>query len=76
LRQHIEGRGKALFAQVRKWDMEGVICKRKRSEYSGTAGWLKVMNPDYTQHEERQDMFKALHKKRNVAKAKKGQSSK
>jgi ATP-dependent DNA ligase len=55
--QHIEGKGTALFNQILKWDMEGIICKRKTSEYSTTAGWLKVMNPGYTQHEGRQDMF-------------------
>jgi bifunctional non-homologous end joining protein LigD len=49
--QHIEGKGTALFDQVCKWDMEGIICKRKTGEYSATAGWLKVRNPSYTQHE-------------------------
>jgi hypothetical protein len=33
--------------------MEAMVCKRKDGTYSPTAGWLKVMNPDYTQHEER-----------------------
>jgi ATP-dependent DNA ligase len=55
--QHIETRGTALFKQVCNWDMEGIVCKWKASEYSGTAGWLKVMNPDYTQHKGRHEMF-------------------
>jgi bifunctional non-homologous end joining protein LigD len=60
--QHIETRGKALFAQVCKWDMEGVVCKRRSSDYSSLAGWLKVMNPDYTQHEGRHEMFTKFRK--------------
>jgi bifunctional non-homologous end joining protein LigD len=48
--QHTGGKGTALFDQIYKWDMEGIVCKRKRSEYSATAGWLKVLNPNYTQN--------------------------
>jgi bifunctional non-homologous end joining protein LigD len=62
--QHVETKGKALFNQICKWDMEGMICKRKRSEYSATAGWLKIMNPDYTQHEGRHEMFTAFRERR------------
>jgi bifunctional non-homologous end joining protein LigD len=54
--QYVEGRGKALFKQIRKWDMEGIICKRKDSVYSAN-GWLKVLNTGYTQYEGRHDMF-------------------
>jgi bifunctional non-homologous end joining protein LigD len=61
--QHIETKGTALFKQVCKWDMEGVICKRKDSEYSATAGWLKVMNPAYTQHEGRHEMFTSFRER-------------
>jgi bifunctional non-homologous end joining protein LigD len=56
--QHIPTKGTALFTQVCKWDMEGIICKRKQSPYSDP--WLKVMNPDYTQHEGRHEMFTAF----------------
>jgi bifunctional non-homologous end joining protein LigD len=45
--QHIETKGKALFAQVCKWDMEGIVCKKKDSQYSAN-GWLKVLNSNYT----------------------------
>jgi ATP-dependent DNA ligase len=62
--QHIEARGKALFKQVCKWDMEGVVCKRKTGAYSHTAGWLKIMNPDYTQHEGRHEMFTKVRERR------------
>ncbi len=50
--QHIEAKGTALFDQVCKWDMEGIVCKRKISEYSATAGWRKVLNSGYTQYED------------------------
>lgn len=58
--QHVQTRGEALFDQVCKWDMEGIVAKRRSSEYSALAGWLKVMNPDYTQHEGRHEMFTAF----------------
>lgn len=55
--QHIPTKGTALFKQVVHWDMEGIVCKRKDGTYSATAQWLKVLNPEYTQHEGRHDMF-------------------
>jgi len=58
--QHIEAKGTALFDQVCKWDMEGIVCKRKISEYSATAGWRKVLNSGYTQYEGRHEMFTAF----------------
>ena len=60
LAQHIPTKGTALFDQVCKWDMEGIVCKKKASEYSAAAGWLKVINPGYTQHDGRQEMFTAF----------------
>jgi hypothetical protein len=43
--------------------VEGMICKRRDGVYSSTAGWLKVMNSDYTQHEGRQEMFTAFRER-------------
>jgi bifunctional non-homologous end joining protein LigD len=65
--QHIPTKGTALFKQVRHWDMEGMICKRKDSLYSSTAGWLKVLNSDYTQHIGRHELFTKLHEKKTSA---------
>ena len=61
--QHVEEHGTGLYREICRRDLEGIICKRKRSEYSATAGWLKVMNPNYTQHEGRHEMFTTFHKK-------------
>ena len=58
--QHIATKGIALFKQVQHWDMEGIVCKRKHSPYSDP--WLKVMNPDYTQHEGRHELFDRFRK--------------
>lgn len=54
--QHIETNGTKLYQEICKRDLEGIVCKRKRSEYSAN-GWLKVLNPKYTQHEGRHEMF-------------------
>jgi bifunctional non-homologous end joining protein LigD len=61
--QHIPSKGTALFAQVQHWDMEGIIAKRKDSVYSPNSEWLKIMNPDYTQHEGRHEMFTKFHER-------------
>jgi hypothetical protein len=49
--------------------MEGMVCKRKTGAYSATAGWLKVLNPDYTQHEGRHEMFTKFRERPTSVKA-------
>lgn len=44
---HVEDEGKALFAEVRKMNFEGIIAKRKKSKYligRRTSDWLKIKN--------------------------------
>lgn len=50
--QHIPYMGIALYQEVCRRNLEGIVCKKKDGAYSATAQWLKVMNPDYTQHED------------------------
>jgi bifunctional non-homologous end joining protein LigD len=58
--QHIESQGIGLFEEICARDLEGIVCKRKRSIYkSNDTGWLKVKNPRYSQAEGRFDLFKA-----------------
>jgi bifunctional non-homologous end joining protein LigD len=42
--QHVRGRGEALFAQVERRGLEGVLAKRADSPYQGgrSAHWLKI----------------------------------
>jgi ATP-dependent DNA ligase len=57
--QHIESHGIGLFDEICARDLEGIVCKRKRSIYkSNGAGWLKVKNPRYSQAEGRRDLFR------------------
>ena len=58
--QHIEMHGCVLFSAICKKDLEGIICKKKSGMYSVFGQWLKVLNPNYTQHEDRHEIFTAL----------------
>jgi ATP-dependent DNA ligase len=61
--QHVEGQGKLLFEEVCERNLEGIVCKRKRSIYA-EHGWIKIKNPRYTQAEGRQEMFEVFHQQR------------
>ena len=58
---HIESDGCLFFEQVRKMDLEGIVCKRKDSPYKVTEKpsqyWIKVKNSRYSQSEGREDFF-------------------
>jgi ATP-dependent DNA ligase len=60
--QHVEN-GAGLFEEICERDLEGVVAKRRDDSYSSTTRWLKIMNPMYTQHEGRHDMFTAFHER-------------
>jgi bifunctional non-homologous end joining protein LigD len=60
--QHIEMHGCVLYSAICKKDLEGIICKKKNGMYSVSGRWLKVLNPNYTQHEDRHEMFIAPQK--------------
>jgi len=60
--QHIEMRGCVLYRAICKKDLEGIICKKKNGMYSVPGQWLKVLNPNYTQHEDRHGVFTAPQK--------------
>jgi len=57
---HIEMCGCVLYRAICKKDLEGIICKKKTGIYSVSGQWLKVLNPNYTQHEDRHEIFTAL----------------
>ena len=58
---HIESDGCLFFEQVRKMDLEGMVCKRKDSPYKVTEKpsqhWIKVKNSRYSQSEGRAELF-------------------
>ena len=57
---HIQGRGKALYQQICRMDLEGIVCKPVISPYrtvGGTTTWIKVKNPNYTQAVGRVELF-------------------
>ena len=57
---HVEGQGKALYSQVCRRDMEGIVCKPMISPYRtirGSTTWLTVNNPTYSKAERRAELF-------------------
>jgi ATP dependent DNA ligase domain len=66
--QHVEGQGKLMFEEVCERNLEGIVCKRKRSIYA-EHGWIKIKNAQYTHAEGRHEMFTAFREpRRNRAK--------
>jgi hypothetical protein len=55
--KYIEARGVDLFNEVVRRNLEGVVAKRKTGTYATVSGWLKIKNPNYTQSEQRHELF-------------------
>jgi ATP-dependent DNA ligase len=53
----IEGRGKALFAAVEEYDLEGIVAKREGDPYRRGVKWFKVLNAAYSQREGRHELL-------------------
>jgi bifunctional non-homologous end joining protein LigD len=58
---HIVGRGRQFFEKVCELDLEGIVAKRKHSQYRPTEKpsphWVKIKNPKYSQAEGREELF-------------------
>jgi bifunctional non-homologous end joining protein LigD len=57
---HITQNGKAMFAEICRRDMEGIVAKPAISPYKkvrGESPWIKIKNPAYTQKEGRGEIF-------------------
>jgi bifunctional non-homologous end joining protein LigD len=57
---HIFKLGRALFAEVCRRDLEGIVAKPAESPYRmirGESPWLKIKNANYSQKEGRGEMF-------------------
>jgi ATP-dependent DNA ligase len=62
--KYVEERGIALFNEVCQRNLEGVVAKRKSGVYAAVSGWLKIKNPNYTQSEQRHELFESFKAKR------------
>ena len=65
--QHIAKHGTALYREICERDLEGIVCKRKDGAYSSAGQWLKVLNPNYTQHSGRHEKFTAFKERSSRA---------
>lgn len=60
--QHVHRQGTALYQEVCARNLEGIVAKRKDSIYSNI-GWLKVLNPNYSQREGRHEQFTSFRER-------------
>jgi bifunctional non-homologous end joining protein LigD len=58
--QHIAKHGTTLYREICERDLEGIVAKRRDGVYSVSGQWLKILNPNYTQHEGRHEKFTAF----------------
>ena len=58
--RHIAKHGTALYQEICERDLEGIVAKRRDSVYSSAGQWLKILNPNYTQHNGRHEKFTAF----------------
>jgi len=58
---HIEVRGREFFDKACELDLEGIVAKRKNSQYRATEKpsryWIKIKNSNYSQAEGRNEIF-------------------
>ncbi len=57
---YVDGEGKQLFDLICERDMEGIVAKPRASPYrelKGRSPWIKIKNPDYSQAEDRGELF-------------------
>jgi bifunctional non-homologous end joining protein LigD len=55
--QHFEAPGAKVLKQVCAMDLEGIVAKKESAPYGGT-GWVKILNPKYSQKQSRAELFK------------------
>jgi bifunctional non-homologous end joining protein LigD len=61
---HVPAKGVELFQVICREDLEGIVAKHKLAPYSSTPqSWFKVINPNYSQHRGRREMFDRFRKR-------------
>src|SRR5262249_14224895 len=67
---HIDAHGQLLFEKACELDLEGIVAKRKDSQYRATEKpspyWIKIRNPRYSQSEGREEVFDRSGRAYNV----------
>jgi ATP-dependent DNA ligase len=64
---HLRGAAVELFQICCTQDLEGIVIKAARGAYSeAPRSWLKVINPNYSQHRGRRDMFDKFREHQHV----------
>ena len=53
----VQADGLALFEAVQSLDLEGIVAKSRKDDYSPLTVWYKILNPGYTQKEGRAEWF-------------------
>jgi putative heme degradation protein len=53
-----------LFQVCCAQDLEGIVIKAARGPYGTPRSWLKVINPNYSQHRGRREMFDKFRERR------------
>jgi ATP-dependent DNA ligase len=65
---HIEKNGQRFFEKVCGFDLEGIVAKRKDSQYRATEKpspyWIKIKNRKYSQAERRDELFDTRESRR------------
>jgi hypothetical protein len=61
---HLRGAAVELFRVCCAQDLEGIVIKAARGPYGeAPRSWLKVINPDYSQHVGRREMFERFNER-------------
>src|SRR5262249_27746366 len=60
----VTARGCELFDLMRTNDLEGIVAKRLADPYMARTRWFKIKNRDYTQAEDRADLFNVKTRKK------------
>jgi bifunctional non-homologous end joining protein LigD len=66
--EHVPIKGKDLYGVICREDLEGIVAKHKLGPYtSAPMSWFKIINPNYSQHRGRKEMFDKLRQHERVS---------
>jgi bifunctional non-homologous end joining protein LigD len=66
--EHVPIKGKDLYQVICREDLEGIVAKHKDGPYtSAPMSWFKCLNPNYSQHRGRREMFDKFRERKHVA---------
>jgi bifunctional non-homologous end joining protein LigD len=54
---HVDQYGVDFFEMICAKDLEGIVAKHRDSRYDRTARWIKIKNPNYSQSNDRHELF-------------------